>query len=176
MIRGAVLSADGRYRYALTRRWGSRRSERDLVFIGVNPSLADHYVDDATVRRWTGFAGRWDFTGFTAVNLFAWIASDVAELAVAHARGEDPVGSTTRARLLEAVGHAQLIVPCWGSALKLPGSLRPHLTETAALLRDVERRRHGRFKAFGYTVSGDPTHPLMLPYATALVPWPQPKE
>lgn len=169
MIRGAVLSSCGRYRWLLTRSWGTRSPrETDLVFVGCNPSTADEHADDATVRKWAGFAGRWGFTGFTVVNAFGWRATDVAELVDV----SDPVGPRCDHHLIEAARRAQLVVPCWGSASKLPPRLRPRLVEVAATLRRVEAHRHGRFRAFGYTNGGDPAHPLMLAYATPLVPWP----
>lgn len=36
------------YRYALWRRWGSGQY---AMFIGLNPSTADEYSDDPTIRR-----------------------------------------------------------------------------------------------------------------------------
>lgn len=49
----AVLSADGRYRYLLTRRWAAGPA---LVAVLLNPGSADAGTDDPTVRRCLGFA------------------------------------------------------------------------------------------------------------------------
>ena len=44
MYRGAILSADGRYRYLLEREW--RVGIREIVWILLNPSTADGLADD----------------------------------------------------------------------------------------------------------------------------------
>lgn len=44
----ALISECGRYRYSLTRRFGAGSK---LLFVGLNPSTADEYTDDPTIRR-----------------------------------------------------------------------------------------------------------------------------
>jgi len=55
--RAAVLSRDGLYRYALRRVWDPARPA--VLFIGLNPSTADHRIDDPTIRRCVRFARDW---------------------------------------------------------------------------------------------------------------------
>ena len=50
----ARISACGRYRWWLERRW--HRGQPMLLFIGLNPSRADGLRDDPTLRRLQGFA------------------------------------------------------------------------------------------------------------------------
>lgn len=83
----AAFSRCGRYRWWLSRRW--RQDGPLLLFIGLNPSSADHRRDDATLRRLIGFAGSWGYGGIEVVNLFAWISADPAALRQA----AEPVGS-----------------------------------------------------------------------------------
>lgn len=106
---GAVLSSCGRYRYRLGRQFGL--GDRNVVFVGVNPSTADATVDDPTVRKWIGFAKRWELDRIEVVNLFAYRATDVRALAEA----ADPVGPENDAYLRAALAGAELVVPCWGS-------------------------------------------------------------
>ena len=47
----AVMSACGRYRYALRRRW--RQGSGELLVVGLNPSRADARVDDPTPVSYT---------------------------------------------------------------------------------------------------------------------------
>lgn len=144
--------------------------ERDIaptgslyLFCGVNPSTADHSVDDATSRKWVGFVSRWRGRGYLAVNPFAYRATDVNELA----RAADPIGPGNDDEILEAIARADVLVPCWGSRAKLPPSLRPRLDEIAAWMVLSGKPLF----TFGRTASGDPKHPLMLGYDTELEPW-----
>ena len=71
--RYANISADGVYRYYLLRLWDGDDYGDKCTFIMLNPSTADHMVDDPTIRRCVGFAEREGCTGLEVVNLFASI-------------------------------------------------------------------------------------------------------
>lgn len=161
----ATISECGRYRYRLARE--SRHPDRDgdmvVAFIGVNPSTADASRDDATVRKWRGFATSWGYTHFVVGNLFAYRATDVRELAAVH----DPVGPCNDQHLRDLVMQADLVVPCWGSRDKLPPNLRHRIADVRQLLQACGRPA----RCLGLTSSGDPRHPLMLGYSTPLQDW-----
>jgi hypothetical protein len=59
-----------------------------------------------------------------------------------------------------------MLIPCWGSRDKLPNALRSELDVFLRLLQDYGKP----VLCFGVTASGDPKHPLMLPYSTELLP------
>jgi len=88
VVRSAVLSDCGTYRYSLTRRWSPGPL---LGWVMLNPSRADALVDDPTIRRCVGFARRWGFAGIVVRNLYALRATDPRELS----RHPAPVGRTT---------------------------------------------------------------------------------
>ncbi|HET6805656.1 MAG TPA: DUF1643 domain-containing protein [Frateuria sp.] len=156
---GAVLSECGRYRYTLTRQVGEQGPL--FGFVGVNPSTADAEVDDATVRKWRGFVQRWGGRGFVVVNLFAWRATDVSALACP----PDPIGPGNLAAIAAMVDSCDVLVPCWGSRLKMPRSLWPQIDRVR-----VQLLASGKpVMCFGHAKSGDPMHPLMLGYSTPLV-------
>lgn len=69
----AVISECGRFRYALTRRWGSGPM---ALFIMLNPSTADASKNDPTIRRCIGFARREGCGGLRVENLFGFRATD----------------------------------------------------------------------------------------------------
>ena len=52
--RSAVISDCGKYRYHLFRKVG--QGARLATFVMLNPSSADHEVDDPTIRKVMGFA------------------------------------------------------------------------------------------------------------------------
>lgn len=53
MKKGAELSLDRIYRYALYRTWDE--SLPKVMFVGLNPSTADEFSDDPTIRRCLNF-------------------------------------------------------------------------------------------------------------------------
>lgn len=159
----AILSPCQRYRYRLERTLNAGGLLGTVAFIGVNPSTADAELDDATVRKWKGFAQRWGYDRIAVGNLFAWRSTDVRALAAA----EDPVGPENDDHLQALLQGADLIVPCWGSSGKLPPRLQPRILAVRQLLKTSSTP----IAALGFTASDDPKHPLMLGYATPLVPW-----
>lgn len=160
----AVITSCGRYRYTLARDVEAIfPGKGQVLFIGVNPSTADAQTDDATVRKWRGFAARWGFQRFLVGNLFAYRATDVGKLAAV----EDPIGPDNDAHLREMLWQASLVVPCWGSREKLPAMLHPRIDAVRAMLRQIP----GEVLVLGLTRSGDPRHPLMLGYDERLEGW-----
>lgn len=73
----AMFSSDRAYRYALFREWGE---ESKLVVIGLNPSTADEYQDDPTIRRCIGYAKAWGHGGLVMLNLFAFRATQPGDM------------------------------------------------------------------------------------------------
>jgi len=154
----AELSQCKTYRYTLER--GYRTAGKTYAFFGVNPSTADAFQEDATTRKWRGFVERWDGAGYVAGNAFAHRATDVRELAAA----ADPVGPHNDWWLDRIMERADVLVPCWGSAAKLPRVLRPRLDVVLGRLRLMGKP----VMCLGRTNDGQPKHPLMLSYQTEL--------
>lgn len=160
-IKRATLSACGAYRYRLTRYWGPGPL---LPFVMLNPSTADHEVDDPTIRRCMGFANREGLGGIVVANLYAFRATRPEALKQAN----DPVGPGNRDALAaiaaEATANDLPIVCAWGATGSLFG------TDRAA----VEQfwRSGVRLACFGVTAHGAPRHPLYVASAEPLVPFP----
>lgn len=159
----AVLSDCGLYRYRLERDVGMEGST--FMFIGVNPSTADATVDDATVRKWIGFVKRWGGRRFLVGNAFAYRSTDVR--ALAKLAPPDAIGILNDWHVMRMASEADVIVPCWGNTTKVPPVLRTRFAFLTEMLTGANRP----IKCFGRTQGGDPLHPLMLGYSTALVPW-----
>lgn len=62
VVRTALFLPDHRYRYVLTRAWTKKPK---VMWIGLNPSIADASIDDPTIRRCSGFARDWGMAGST---------------------------------------------------------------------------------------------------------------
>jgi len=149
-------------------RW---RLERDIqlsgivtALIGVNPARADAIVNDNTIAKDIGFGLRNGWRRIIKGNVFAYRATDVKKLrhVVDHRFDEND------RHLREIAADADIVIPCWGARSKVPRELRPHFDRTLALLRATGKP----IMTFGFTIDGDPLHPLMLAYSTPLQPWP----
>lgn len=160
MIRAALISDCGRYRYRLTRTWGPGPT---AVIVMLNPSTADGTQDDPTIRRCVTFARAWDCGSLTVVNLYAWRATKRADLWLA----PDPVGPDNNEHLRDAASAAQEtdapLVGAWGGFA------------TAARITDVlALPGMGRLTALAVTKAGQPKHPLYLQANLTPTPWAAP--
>jgi hypothetical protein len=154
----ACISACGRYRYALTRRVG--RGERKATFILLNPSTADAVVDDPTIRRCLGFAQRWGCGRLVVLNLFAFRATNPADLK----RAADPVGPENRVWFNRMLRDLDGPVVCgWG----VQGT---HRAQDLVVLEWLDEFGIGPV-ALGLTKDGHPRHPLYVPYSAELIPF-----
>ena len=168
----AGLSADGRHRWWLTRRWGD--GGRNLLFIGLNPSRADGRRDDPTLRRLIRFGRDWGYDGLVVVNLFARMSPSPAALL----RSQDPIGSRCDAELLRWTRQwavtADWDLWCgWGNG----GRRDQRDVQVAALLRPLVAERELRVPhragplALGLTGARQPRHPLYAPRTLQLQPF-----
>lgn len=158
MIRVAAFSEDGTFRYALWRTWDPVLPTVEWIML--NPSKADADVDDPTVRRCIGFSRRWGFGALRITNLFAFRTTYPRELRGA----KDRIGPHNASYLARCEGP---IVAAWG------GSLPPDSDEEVSAIRARAIRQPGLWFCLGITnTSGQPRHPLMLPYSTPRVIWP----
>jgi hypothetical protein len=157
----AIISPCGRYRYRLERTVAMDGPV--YAYFGVNPSKADASLNDATVRKWIGFTKILGGSRFIVGNVFAYRATDVAELATV----DDPYGPEIGDHITSIIEDADILVPCWGNTTKVP----PHLQGAFDVLMDALVSSGKPVYHFGQTKAGDPKHPLMLGYDTPLLPW-----
>jgi hypothetical protein len=153
----AVLSPCGKYRYRLSRRWGS---EGPCLFIMLNPSTADASLDDPTIRRCIGFAKSWGHGELVVVNLFAVRATNPKDMFSA----DDPVGPDNMRHIKEAADYVVKgvypekggpIICAWGAN----GSYMGQAETVLGWLKAV----YVRPMCLTATKTGQPGHPLYLP-------------
>jgi hypothetical protein len=92
--RNAIISADGEYRYQLSRIWDEEKP--NILFIMLNPSTADADVDDG--------------------NLYAFRSTDPKALR----NTDDPVGEDNIEHIKELIGVTERVVYAWGNNQKEP--------------------------------------------------------
>ena len=152
--RTALFSRDRRFRYRLGRRWGDGAA---VCFVLLNPSTADEARDDPTIRRCIGFARSLGDDALEVVNLYAYVATDPAELR----RVGYPAGRYNDGHIEAAARECERVVLAWGvHAAKLR---RPE--EVLVLLHRMGVEPH----CLRLTAGGHPEHPLRLPLGCGLV-------
>lgn len=154
MERSALFSPCRAFRYRLGRRWGEGPK---LCFVLLNPSTADEGKDDPTIRRCIGFAQTLGFGGLEVVNLYAYCATDPAELRHAGYL----VGDENDRYIEEAVRECEKVVLAWGVQGK---------GERAAEVISLLASEGAAIYVLRATNSGHPEHPLRLPKASGLIP------
>lgn len=163
MSRHAQISSDGLYRYSLHREW-REASERPwwVTFIMLNPSTADANVDDPTIRRCIGFAKAWRATGLVVLNLYAYRATQPADLW----KCPDPVGPRNDQYLIDGLTAAARydfpVIAAWGAHARME-----------RVARVLEMPGADRLTALRETKSGAPGHPLYLPASAFPARWPR---
>lgn len=165
---GAVLSADGMYRYQLTRRW--RTGGRPLVWVMLNPSTADATVDDATIRRCIRFTERAGCVALTVVNLYAYRTRSPDKLLDGDLG--DKVGPDNDEAIAEAVASGWRTVVAWGAnADRRSSHGQPVTYRVKHVLGIIEAHTSQPMLCLGETISGQPRHPLMLRSDASFVKW-----
>ena len=146
--RHALLSKDKKYRYSLKRIWDNDKPK--VLFIMLNPSLADNYQDDPTIRRLIKFAKLYGYGGFYVGNLFSYITPYPSELL-----DKDLMFSKKNIHEIKKMtGLIKDVVYGWGNSFEEPEWLKQIISNP---------------KCFGKNKNKTPKHPLYLSYNHKLV-------
>jgi hypothetical protein len=164
MIKDALISPDGQYRYWLMRQWDSRYP--CLGFLMLNPSTADAKVDDPTIRKCIGFANQNGYGSIRVVNLFAYRTPSPQLLA----RAGMPIGIDNDLHIKEQAAMCEKVVAAWGASFDTGRAsyMTERVKNVVTLLKDTQ------LYCLRTTKSGMPWHPLMLSYSCRLTPWQSP--
>lgn len=155
----AEFSPDGLFRYVLRRRWGVGRI---LMWIMLNPSIADAVQNDPSVVRCIDFSKRNGFAGLDLFNLFALRSADPKVMFDA----EDPVGPLNDSYIIAAQEYATVCL-AWG----VHGSHRDRDRAVLDILWHRQPHPAPSIWCLGTTKGGHPKHPLYLPKSTEMVPY-----
>lgn len=165
MIKGAILSDCGNYRYLLWRIWNDGLPV--VVWVMLNPSTADADKDDPTIRRCVSFAKLWGAGGIIVVNLFGFRATDPRQLpggAIAVAPADEPdknwsiIVAACQGHIPDGSYPVLARVAAWGAHGRALSQGRAVTRQLAALGLPLE--------CLGTTLSGSPRHPLYVKGAT----------
>lgn len=155
----AVYSDCETYRYELTRQWQSTAPR--LLFVMLNPSTATEAQSDPTVGRCERRARQMGFGAFRVVNLFGFRATDPRDLR----QQGDPVGPDNDQILVDSVTQwrPDQVICAWGAY----GTYRNRGDDVCQMLR----AKGVQLWHLGLTASGQPRHPLYLPFSRAPDLW-----
>lgn len=142
MKQGATFSLDRVYRYRLFRMWDSTKPF--VLFVGLNPSIANVHINDPTVTRCIGFSKSWGFGGLFMGNLFALVSTDPRGLR----NCPDPVGLHTNMYLKKMEKQAKLTICAWG--------IHGHYLDRHSRVLSFLKNPH----CLGVTKDNFPRHPL----------------
>lgn len=167
---------DDNHRLWLGRSWGAEGEGFPMIWVMLNPSLADAERDDKTVRKCISFAKARGASGLAIVNLFTFISPDPPTLNAAFRDGEALVHPGANGYIDSALQlaheHRQPVIAAWGAFRpnRLFGTIKDHRIGYV-----VERAREmgvtfERLQVPGRSGS-EPGHPGRLAYSTPFIPW-----
>ena len=153
MKSSASFSTCKNYRWSLTRHLTN--SKKELIFIGLNPSLANATDNDPTIRRLIGFSENWGYGCLTVLNLFAKVSKSPKSLASCN----DPVGWQNDCQLNKMIKYWSYNDSCelwigWGVNGRLMG-------RNEKFLKKIKRSSRKPL-VIGLTKEGHPKHPLYI--------------
>lgn len=161
VIKSAVISPCGKYRYRLVRQWADTGFLLPVLML--NPSTADAEADDPTIRRCLGFANREGFMGIEVINLFAFRSRSPGVMMSA----DDPVGWDNDSHInavMEAAHRYGTPILCgWGTH----GSFM----NRDQTIRHMAAVHSAQLVCLGKTNAGQPKHPLYIASAQPFEPF-----
>jgi hypothetical protein len=155
-LKGALLSECCNHRYSLYRIWDIEKPY--ILFIMLNPSTADHFNDDPTIRRCINFAKDWGYGGLFVGNLFSYRATNPNELK--ELTDDKIIGIDNDVQLAAMASKCEKVVFAWGDIDK-------RFTYREAKVISMFK---GSF-CIALSKSNHPRHPLYLRSDTRLIPF-----
>jgi hypothetical protein len=137
-----------------------------LGVLMVNPSKADHFVNDPTITRILHFAHDWGVRHVIVGNEFAMRATDIKVLRAWDA--ERAEGPNNDVHIQAIAQEVDLLLVGWGPRAKLPPHLRRHWRHTVDLTGGKP------LYCLGTAADGHPRHPLMVKSNVSPTRWSPP--
>ncbi|THH35189.1 DUF1643 domain-containing protein [Aliishimia ponticola] len=162
-VTGAARFSDCmRYRHALSRDWTpAGQAPRAILFVGLNPSVADADASDPTCHRELTFARDWGFTRYLKGNLLDWRATSPRDIPPDPALARSAWNMDV---LREMAAEAETLVLASGNVHKRYATIE---AETLEALRQTGKP----LMCLGKNQSGAAKHPLYLRKDAALIPF-----
>ena len=150
-------------------RWILKRElligKKSVVFIGLNPSIANSSENDKTLARIINFCSQWDYKNIYIINLFALISKSSIQLS----KSNDPIGVNNDLITLKTLEFWREDSNCdlwlgWGDK----GEFRERDRKVLKLIKKfsyVKSKKNNSSKTvlcLGLSKKGNPRHPLYM--------------
>ena len=147
-----------------------------MVFIGLNPSIANSCRNDRTLIRIINFCSRWNYKNIYVINLFGLISKSPSQLSMSL----NPVGEKNDLIIAKVLGFWRKNINCdlwlgWGDQGKLyRRDLEVlKLIKRLSNLKSNDNNHSKRVLTLGVSKKGNPRHPLYMPNQSLLMPFDQ---
>jgi len=159
-----LFSECKRYRWILKRELFS--GKKTVVFIGLNPSIANSHKNDNTLTRIINFCSRWNYKNIYIINLFGLISKSPILLS----KHKYPIGENNDLIILKTLQFWRQNTNCdlwlgWGDN----GQLNGRDLEVLKFIKNFsnsklkENNYSKRILSLGLSRKGNPRHPLYMP-------------
>ncbi len=167
-----MFSECNSYRWILKRDLSKGR--KIVIFIGLNPSLANSVNDDRTLRRIINFSSEWNYRIIYVINLYGLISKSPLQLL----KSKDPIGKYNDLFILALLEFWRKNIDCdlwlgWGDkgTLNNRDFIVLKLIKSFANLSLSENDYSQRILCLGLSKKGNPRHPLYMPNESFLRPF-----
>ena len=145
IIRSAKFNKARTKRYFLFRKWSEKPT---IVWIMLNPSVADEKRDDKTISKCMKFSKSWGYGGFYVLNLYSDI-STCPKKAINKLKTNQEIDPTSLNYIKDVINNNNVIYCAWGFGISPPKWLTIIL-------------KNKTIKALELSKLGTPKHPLYL--------------
>lgn len=152
----AIISECEQYRYRLTRRWKDGPS---ILWVMLNPSIADAEQLDPTLRRCLGFSKAWGYGRMVIANIYALRSTDPKRLLKHNHNPSNRINNQYIYQ--EALRCKKIVLGCGSHSMA-----RDRLSEVTHVITNLAGKK---CYCLGTTQAGYPKHPLYVAGNTELV-------
>jgi hypothetical protein len=154
---GAMISDCKLYRYALWRSWDTLLPMANFILL--NPSTADHEIDDPTIVRLCARARQAKYGALVVTNAYAYRATKPDDLKRFARSGGDPIGPLNEKVLITFASKSKAVVIGWGT------HVNEIVADRQAMILALLRASGIDCYDLGTNSDGTPKHPLYIPYS-----------
>ncbi|MFK7875548.1 MAG: DUF1643 domain-containing protein [Paracoccaceae bacterium] len=162
-IQGAASFSDcGRYRHCLSRDWTPvGTTPKSVLFIGLNPSVADADVSDPTCHRELTFAQDWGYTRYLKANVLDWRATSPNDIP------KDLDTARSSQNMMTLADLAQIS----DTIVMASGNVHPRFARAELETLELLRSSGKPMMCLGKNKSGAAKHPLYIRKDAFLIPF-----